>query len=148
MFWSLLQSIRGYLEIQKDCNNIWAAGNNANFGGFIGIESGPDALYKMSCLLNSTLVKLLHTKRGHQNIIWKQQGLLKSSSLSIWTISGKQNRKFFLKQGRKTVIKEDWCLREKDLSEFDSQSQSGSQSLTSCVKLDRHTPGTTRVNDL
>ena len=32
-------------------------GPGSFFGGFIGIESGPDALYKMSCLLNSTLVK-------------------------------------------------------------------------------------------
>ena len=45
----------------------------------------------------------------------------KTYKSSLWT-----------RVGRKTVIKEDWCLREKDLSEFDSQSQS----LTSCVKLE------------
>ena len=39
---------------------------------------------------------------------------------------------------RKRVIKEDWCLGKKDMSEFDSESQSGPGSLTWSVKLENN----------
>ena len=56
-------------------------------------------------------------------------------------LSGLSIPVFFLNERRKTLIQEDWCLWEKDLSEFEScESQSGSRSLTCCVKLDKRHP--------
>ena len=46
-----------------------------------------------------------------------------------------KNVQMFMK---KRVIKEDWCLGKKDMSEFDSESQSGRGSLTWSVKLENN----------
>ena len=93
------------------------------------------SLYKMSCLLNWTPVKFTPIEER------SPEYQLKTAAKNFETIQFyqcepfPQIQKFWLSQRRKTVIKEDWCLREKDLSEFDSESQSGTQTWTPCVKL-------------